>query len=122
MIRIDSRFPFTTQATLYIHRVSPSSEVPPTNGFYTNTGTASLNGVNSIDAYNSSTNAVVTGQGLLGIVGFCDFWVYESTTPTSSMSVNYTSAQEIVVTSNGYTTNYPSFYGLFYTFVCDSSC
>ncbi len=38
------------------------------------------------------------------------------------MSLNYTSPQQLVLTSVNLWNNYPSFTGLFYTYTCDSTC
>ena len=107
----------TIQCTLILHRVSLSSEIPPRNGFYSSKGPDSVSGTVSIDAANANYNsvAVLEGETLIGIVGMSGTYITVGAGTPISMSVNYTSPQEIVITSTNSAKNYLVYNGLFYS-------
>jgi|JI6StandDraft_1071083.scaffolds.fasta_scaffold00697_24 hypothetical protein len=111
---------FTVQFTLCLHRVSPSSQIPPTNGYFSSVDIL-LNGNIQTSSSNPTYNAVAPGPEILGIVGFTSFWEHGATV-ASGMSVNYTSPQSVSLSSHGYDSNYLNYDAFFYSFVCDSSC
>ena len=116
----NTRAAFTVQFTLFLHRVNLPSETPSTNGYYFALDVV-VNGNIQTSSSNPTYNTVAPGPGIIGIVGFCDFWQHGATA-ASGMSVNYTSPQSISLSSHGYSSNYLDYFGLFYSFVCDSSC
>jgi hypothetical protein len=70
------------QLTLFLHRMSLTSEVPPKNGYYMyKTGYPEVfNGVVTFNAADATYNSVTvgTGQKLVGIVGIADFSIQGS--------------------------------------------
>lgn len=101
-----------------------SHQAFPTNS---NMGYPSVsNGVVTFNAADATYNSATAGAGqrLVGIVGLVDFSIQGPLSGGSSlsMSLNYTSPQQLVLTSVNLWNNYPNLIGLCYTYTCDSSC
>jgi len=82
---------FRCQFTLFLHRVSPSTEIPPSNG-----NAFVYDFVSENTALKSNVPASFqAGSGLVGIVGHANFWQNGTTlnAVTSSITVNFTSPQ-----------------------------
>ena len=117
--------PITGQVTMYIHRVNLPSETP-SNGYINDLGSFydSQTSTKTINAADPTYNAIAvsTGKSLVGIVGLNDWAPAGVTNTVQSMSINFTSPSQVVLSSSGYQGNMIGYAGLFYTVDCDPSC
>lgn len=115
--------------TLFLHRVSRSSEVPPTNGFYTvrqqDIISVDVDDDVTYDAHTTYNNVTVgDGQNLVEIVGIRDVSVFNQASSGKDVFSGYVSYDSptkklIINIEAGIRSNYTA---LLYAYSCDASC
>lgn len=94
------------QFTLFLQRVNKPTDSVKNNGFYMqylDYGEGETN--KQVDATDATYNSVAVqdGESLVGIVGFDRYHtLFQTSTGTQSMSINYTSPTALVFKSSGF--------------------
>ena len=116
----------TMQFTLFLHRVSLSSDTPKSNGFYYSFySEATLDHGKFVeDTSNPDNNPLPgTAQNIIGIVAFIDYATYRNP-PAGSLrskkNINFTDIKHVTNIGSGLADHYPDYNALFY--LCDGSC